>query len=143
MYTFTIEVRDAALATVSRACSLQVGSGAGGGAVLSSVGGLRDSGTASEDGTGTVRFELANTLPYDVYGRVTLVFSREDKEDDQEVSFSSGGRTADFVIRAGETKAQFTDPKLSVLKGEGRGQIQLIFTMTDKDGQPVLAEQQQ
>lgn len=140
-YTFTIEVRDAALATVSRACSMQVVSS--GGAVLASVGGLRDSGTANEDGTGTVRFELANTLPYDVYGRVTLVFSREDKEDDQEVSFSSGGRTADFVIRAGETKAQFTDPKLSVLKGEGRGQIQLIFTMTDKDGQPVLAEQQQ
>ena len=143
MYTFTIEVRDAALATVSRACSLQVGSGAGAGAVLASVGGLRDSGTANEDGTGAVRFELVNTLPYDVYGRVTLVFSRDDKEDDQEVSFSSGGRTADFVIRVGETRAQFTDPKLSVLKGEGRGQIQLIFTMTDKDGQPVLAEQQQ
>lgn len=140
-YTFTLEVRDAALATASRSCSMQVV--AGGGAVLSSVGGLRNAGTANDDGTGAVRFELANTLPYDVYGRVALVFSREDKEDDQEVSFSSGGRTADFIIRAGETRAEFTDPKLSVLKGEGRGQIQLIFTMTDKDGQPVLAEQQQ
>ena len=140
-YTFTLEVRDAALATASRSCSMQVV--AGGGAVISSVGGLRYAGTANDDGTGAVRFELANTLPYDVYGRVALVFSREDKEDDQEVSFSSGGRTADFIIRAGETRAEFTDPKLSVLKGEGRGQIQLIFTMTDKDGQPVLAEQQQ
>ncbi len=140
-YTFTLEVRDAALAIVSRSCSMQVVSG--GGAVLASVGGLRSAGTANDDGTGAVRFELANTLPYDVYGRVTLVFSREDKEDDQEVSFSSGGRTADFIIRAGQTRAEFTDPKLSVLKGEGPGQIQLIFTMTDKDGQPVLAEQQQ
>jgi len=137
-YNFTLQVSDAASNTVSRSCSIQVLT-VGGGAVMSVPVKSRISDEASDD----VSYELSSSLPYDVYGRVTLLFNRDDQEDEAEVRFSSGGRTADFVIRAGQTKAEFIVPDLSILKGENKGEIKLIFTLADKDGNALRIENQQ
>ncbi len=137
-YNFTLQVRDAALNTVSRSCSMQVlpvGS--------PTIASVPVNSRISDGASDAVSYELSSSLPYDVYGRVTLLFNRDDQEDEAEVRFSSGGRTADFVIRAGQTKAEFIVPAISILKGENKGEIKLIFTLADKDGNALRIESQQ
>jgi len=65
------------------------------------------SGTATPLQQPSVGLQLANTYPIDLSGTLTITFASAAFVDDQEIQFSSGGRTVNFTIPANTTIALF------------------------------------
>jgi hypothetical protein len=126
-YNFTVQLRDSANTTVTRACAVTVNPHHGG-VVVASRGSwsLRDTEDADVK---AVEFSLAEALPFAVRGRMILDVTRADNEDDADVVFSTGGRTVDFMIPAGSTSAVFPAETLAVKTGEGRADFNLIVVL--------------
>jgi len=101
-YTFTVRVTDSAQRTASQAFTVTVAAPPqvnfpGVGAEVQPTAQLR------------VAVVLAAAYPAAITGRLTLTFTADSQTpiDNPEVQFATGGRTVDFTIPTGSTRAQF------------------------------------
>jgi len=76
-----------------------------------------------------IGIQLASGYPVDISGQATLAFAPDavDPIDNPQVQFSTGGRTVDFSIPAGQTSAVFPVPSVSILTGTVAGTITLTM----------------
>lgn len=72
---------------------------------------------------------LSATYPCDVAGRIDLTFVPDEGAGDPAVQFSTG-RTAEFVIPAGETQAQFRPVPVRLQVGTVAGTVELAAGLT-------------
>lgn len=75
---------------------------------------------------------LDSAFPVLVSGRLTLTFTSEatNPADDPAVQFSTGGRTVDFTIPAGQTRAVFPAATLAIQTGTVAGRIVVTAQFT-------------
>lgn len=126
LYNFTLHVAGADGLTSQKVCSLTVV--AAGGAISESRGGLRY-GTETSAGIVPVEFELTETLPYTVSGRAYLVGRSKITRESSDIQFVTGGREADFVIEAGQTKAKFTTDDFGIRIGDHSAELVLSIVL--------------
>jgi hypothetical protein len=118
--TFTVNVADASGAFASKVFTLTVTAPS---AALS-VTGLTDTMSPAQQPTFDV--QLSAAYPLTITGTVTLTFTQNavNAADDPAIQFSSGGRTMNFTIPAGQTSA-FSTALPSIQTGTVAGQISL------------------
>jgi len=126
LYSFTLRVAGSDGLTSQQACTLTVV--AGGGTMVFSRGGLRY-GAESADGVVPVEFELSETMPFTVTGRAYLVGRSKIGRESDDIRFVTGGREADFVIEAGQTKAKFTTDDFGILVGDRSAELVLSIVL--------------
>ncbi len=75
---------------------------------------------------------LDSAFPILVNGRLTLTFTSDatNPADDPAVQFSTGGRTVDFTIPAGQTRAVFPAANLAIQTGTVAGRIVVTAQFT-------------
>jgi hypothetical protein len=84
-----------------------------------------------------ISVELANSYPLPLTGTMTLTFApAAGNEDDPAIQFSTGGRTVNFTIAAGQTTAVFPSETFSLATGTVAGTITLTLDF-QADGQDV------
>jgi hypothetical protein len=118
--TFTVRATDASGSFTTKVFSLTVTVPS---AILS-VTGLTDTVTAAQQPNLDV--QLSAAYPLTITGTVTLTFAPNavNSADDPAIQFSTGGRTLNFTIPAGQTSAFPTNPP-SIQTGTIAGQISL------------------
>ncbi|MGQ9633490.1 MAG: Ig domain-containing protein [Bryobacteraceae bacterium] len=136
-YYFTIAVQDATGAAASKSFGLVV--------VLPptptiSVTGLSDSVSPAEQ----LPFDigLSASYPLDITGTVTLTFDPDavNPSDDPSVQFSTGGRTIDFLIPAGQLSAQWgAPPTLQTGTVAGKIRLRLAYSAAGVNLTPAIA----
>ncbi|MGH9632323.1 MAG: Ig domain-containing protein, partial [Bryobacteraceae bacterium] len=74
---------------------------------------------------------LGSAYPAEISGTITLTFAPDAvlNSDDPSIQFSTGGRTASFTIRTGETRAVFSVPQIAIQTGTVAGTITLTTVM--------------
>jgi large repetitive protein len=131
---FTVQVADAGATpqTVQRAFSLQT--------QLPDVSGLNVTVPQNPQPGQQSNIALAIGSPYpvEVTGTLALTFAPNaaNNSDDPAIQFSTGGRTVEFTIPAGQTQAVFRVPNLGIQTGTTAGTITLA-TSLQAAGTPV------
>jgi hypothetical protein len=119
-----IVVRDTASATAARTMTITVVSDA---AVTLNV-----AGDAVPGGQNQVTLVLSRAFPQSVTGEIALTFTPHaalpGNMDDPAIQFSTGGRTASFVVSQGSTQGRFNGGNLSLQLGTVAGTINLTLT---------------
>ncbi len=154
-YPFTLLAQDTAGVTGTKACSMVVNAPGPPGLMALASGIAAGSfryGTETEDGVIPVTLELAESLPYDVTGRMSMMHAAADQvRSDESIRFTNGGHDVDFVIPAGETKARFINDELGVRLGDRTGDVILsaviesanAHTVIDANGTEIVPKSQQ
>jgi large repetitive protein len=125
-FNFTVRVADASGSSTTKAFSLTVTVPA---APTLSVTGLTDTATPAEQPTFDVQLSAAYALT--ITGTITLTFTPNavNAANDPAIQFSSGGRTLNFTITAGQTGA-FPTTLPSIQTGTVAGQIDLTLSFS-------------
>lgn len=136
-YHFTFRVTGNDGASSLKSCTMTVLQHAPGGGAQTSRGAIR---YGLEDSKGVVpmTFELEEALPFDVTGRVFMVTRRTVGEESDLVGFNTGGREADFTIKAGETKAQFIIHNFGAQVGDRGAEMVLMVVLEGGDKKIVI-----
>jgi len=135
---FTVRVTGANGASSTFSCVILVPAGSETGETLLSRGEFQY-GDGAKDGNVPVAFRLAEALPYDVTGRVYLIASRKFGTDNDIIAFTSGGREADFTIRAGDTLARFAVENFGVNVGDHSANLVLAVTV-EGNGKAIVID---
>jgi hypothetical protein len=74
-----------------------------------------------------IPLQITIDAPYSgtISGQARLTFSPNQGPDDPTIQFSTGGRTANFTIPAGQTTATYSAPTLALQTGTSAGSIQV------------------
>lgn len=136
-YYFTVAVQDAAGATASKGFGLVVSLPP---TPSISVTGLTDSVSPAEQ----LSFDigLSASYPLDITGTVTLTFDPDavNPSDDPSVQFSTGGRTIDFLIPAGQLSARWgAPPTLQTGTVAGKIRLRLAYSAAGVNLTPAIA----
>ena len=132
-FNFTVRVDHSWITSTTKAFSLTVTVPA---APTTSVTGLTDTVSPALQPTFDVQLSAAYALP--ITGTVTLTFSPNavNAANDPAIQFSSGGRTMNFTIAAGQTRA-FPTTLPSIQTGTVAGQIDLTLGSITAGGQNI------
>jgi hypothetical protein len=78
-----------------------------------------------------IALSIGSAYPVEVTGTLTLTFAPNaaNNADDPAIQFSTGGRTVEFTIPAGETQAVFRTPSLGIQTGTTAGTITLATSL--------------
>ncbi|MBI2681065.1 MAG: putative Ig domain-containing protein [Candidatus Solibacter usitatus] len=121
--TFTVRVSDAREDTSSKVLQLKVGAPP---IPASDLPGIPD--TLPPADQNDVQVHLADPYPLPIAGKINLEFTPGPPNgDDPAVQFSTGGRSVDFTIPAGERDAVFADSAVLVQTGTVAGTIKLTL----------------
>lgn len=133
-YHFTFRVTGSDGATSLKSCTMTVQQH---GSVSASRGAIR---YGAEDSKGVVpmTFELDEALPFDVTGRIFMVARRFVGEESDLVGFNTGGREADFMIKAGDTTAQFIVNNFGAQVGDRGAEMVLMVVLEGGDNKIVI-----
>ena len=120
-FRFTLRLTDSASASITKDHALQVSLPS---APTLEIAGIADSGSALQQSR--VDVVLASAYPMAISGQLALAFDPDTDApaDDPAIQFSTGGRTVNFTIPAGETHAIFAaGPDVAVQTGSVSGTI--------------------
>jgi len=126
VYAFTLQVTGANGLSSQTSCSMTVLPGTG--TTHSSRGGIRY-GEENADGLVPMAFELSETMPFTVTGRAYLISRSKIGRDSTDIRFVTGGREADFVIEAGQTKAKFISDDFGILVADHSAELVLSVVL--------------
>jgi hypothetical protein len=135
-YHFTFRVTGSDGASSLKSCTMTVQQH-GGGTTSASRGAIRY-GAENSKGVVPMTFELEEALPYDVTGRVFMVARRFAGEESDLVGFNTGGREADFTIKAGATRAQFIVNDFGAQVGDRGAEMVLMVVLEGGDNKIVI-----
>ena len=87
-------------------------------------------------------FSLAEPYPLNLIGTLTLTFSSEVFNNDATVQFATGGRSLNFTIPAGTTRAQSpnSETQIRLQTGSVAGTITLTATVATSSGINLTVE---
>jgi len=135
-FNFTLAVADSSGGSASQAFSLVVALPT---TPIVSITGLAD--TISPAQQPGFDIQLSSAYWRDITGSVTLTFAPNavNQSDDPSIQFSTGGRTLNFTIPAGQTTASWPSPP-AVQTGTVAGQLQLTlrFSAGGQDITPLF-----
>jgi hypothetical protein len=127
-FTPAVTVRDANNATANRSYTLSVTLPPGPSITYPNV-----PGTSTSNRQVPISVSSSTPYPTDLTGVVTLTFQPQSgSPDDPAIQFTSGGRTANFTIPAGQTAAGFNPANPNVQTGTTAGTI--VLTSTYRSG---------
>ena len=125
---FRVQVSDANGQTATKDHYITINSPSG--SVGASIENLPEQTSTAQQHSFQVRLNSAYQLP--LAGQVTLTFTPDavNPMDDETVQLSTGGRTANFTIPAGQTTASFDISDISIQTGSVAGTITLAITLS-------------
>jgi hypothetical protein len=134
VFTFTLQVMDAASGLASMDCTLRV--------ILPpapsvSMNALPDTVNPADQPAFTV--SLATAYPLQLTGQIAMTFAPDAviPIDDGSVQFATGGRTVRFTIPAGTSTAMFSIPQMAFQTGTVAGTITLDLSVQPAGGQVI------
>ena len=139
-FSFTVKVTDAASLTATQVLQISVGLSAPAIPEPAIMGLASFADTAQQL---PISVQLSATYPSDVTGQITASFapSASVPADDPSIQFASGGRTADFTVKANTQQAVFPVSPMALQTGTVAGTITLNLEVQSAGAQPTTASQ--